>query len=164
MRAVLVGIALLAWGCDSGEAALPRAVDPGGAFEVALLDEGALIVDGPRTAWEMDNGLRVTAQRFPVSDSMVRERGLSDVVGAIVERFDLGEVDGSMVSRPCTIGERETTCLVGTTTVDDENYVRRGFVVQLGDELVWIEAIGAEDARALVDEQAELFEQTFQRS
>jgi len=161
---LLLFLALLA-GCDE-DAARPRAEDPWSAFSFALLQEAPAESQDRRSAWRMPSGVTVTAQRMAVSDSLVRERSVSGVATALVRRFDLGEVDGALAQRRCAVNGIEAVCTTGWMVAPPERgggqWARRGVLLEIGSEIVFLEVLGPEELGEQVDDQADLLRRTLE--
>lgn len=130
IAALLVAIA----GCTPGAS---LAEDPQGAFRFPLGEDAQPETDGDKVRWRM-SVVTVAAQRL-TRTAINRRRSLAEIARALQERYDLGEVEGSIVVPPCTLAGRDGHCLEGHIMDDNQRVERRGWLMEDDDDLLLIE-------------------------
>lgn len=153
--AIFLVVGAFLFGCGS------RGYDvtsPDGLFTLRLGDVAELERDGDKTLWRRA-GVRVTAQTIAIR----RGRTLSATANAMVKRVELGELRGELRATECRVGEAPAFCLKGHTVGRRGARVERsGFLLDLEDKFVWVEALG--ENRAEVDAEAERLVASFART
>jgi len=143
--------------CDAGP---PREIveDPEGRFTLGLIEPGTLVQDGGRVAWRLpESGVTVAVQRVAKTDHVMEDRILDDVARAMDTRYSYEEVTGAIERHPCTVAGANAYCLEAWTRgrpgAPRAKALRRGVLVDAGDELLLVEAVGPAGASDAVDRQ-----------
>lgn len=157
-------LALLAsLGCDRAE---PASSAPPEAAPIAMLGSGASVTlpvdvhveeesDGDRHAFRSDDGVVWSVQTISPGGPGSPERTLDAVAIALTHRVELGEAEGELTHRDCTFGDRPGQCIEGWQLGrDGERVLRRGAIVALGEEIVWV-SVAAREGSAGIDDLAQ---------
>jgi hypothetical protein len=128
-------------GCD-GQAGHPLAEDSAGRFEFELIGPAEREIAEAGQLWIVDEDrLRVTAQVISVDDQVLRQRTPRQVADAVVTRYQLGEVAGTMSRQACRAAGEPAECLVGWIESDAGTYLKRSTIVPLGEEILVLDVI-----------------------
>jgi hypothetical protein len=108
------------------------------------------------TRFERD-GLMLRIQAVPVTAD-ASERTPASVASAMTRRFELGEQEGELASRPCQYAGSLGQCVIGSFPRDGVPWIRRGAFITAGTQVLWFDVCGpadrVEDVDAWSDELA----------
>lgn len=150
--ATLLGLAA---GCSSSGDTVE---DPLGHYALSLIGPAERIDDEGRVAWRMrESGVTVAVQRVAKTDHVAQDRTLDDVARALDSRYSYGEVSGAVSREHCTVAGGDAYCLDAWTRgrpgAERAKALRRGVLVDAGDELLLVEAVGPVGSERAVIEQ-----------
>ena len=159
-----LALALVLFGCDGAERAESAVGEPAPVAVVSLasgvsitLPIGAGVeeeVDGDRHAFRGDDGVVWSVQTIPPGAAGTT-RSLDEVAIALTHRVELGDVQGELTHRDCTFGGRPAQCIEGWQLGrEGERVVRRGAIMAVGEEIVWV-SVAAHEGSVGIDDLAE---------
>jgi hypothetical protein len=86
-------------------------------------------------------GLVLRIQAVPVARDAA-ERTPMSVATAMARRFELGQQEGELASRPCEYAGSLGQCVIGTFSRDGAAWIRRGAFVTAGTQVLWFDVCG----------------------
>jgi hypothetical protein len=155
---VSLAVLIVLGGCD-GAARL--AEDSRGTFTFELATPCERTHDAEGDLWlASDSTVRITAQRIPLHDQVLRQRDVQSVADAIATMHELGEPAGTLSPIACRLAVEEPACLSGFVEHEETSYSKRLAVFRVGDEIVVVGLLAPAQDSDRATEQWQLLTRT----